>query len=705
MKLPAFLVTFCLMALYLKVAKALTPLNGTLFQSTFVSDTQDQAFLIEDAQYLAVTSDPIFTVSCVLDPSQGPLTYISALSSTTTGDELQKVIEDSLVKDDVFVQGFLNNVLVSASGSDELDDSVISYLEGQGSNIIYGGGDGPSTCGNSTLPLSGRALTKVLRMYIDTYRKFVTGTYESNGGYKAFTQSEADWGYAMIPVPSRLYSTDDTRPMAGQRVAVKDIYDLEGIQTTAGSRAYAAVNDVASKTAPALQQIIDLGGVVVGKQKTAQFASPQSPWNWNDAFYPRSPRGDTFLSCSGSSSGAGCSIAAYDWLNFAIGTDTGLSMRQPAAFSGTYGNRPSQGMILMENIITNAFCWNRPTLGSRRLLPRSVPATVTSTQEQQEQAISPLQSVIVATHDTRLVSFSTCESNTFNADTAGVFCRDPVKWASFAKAWYDPSLHQDTSLNGLSALSVSDDRTFPKRILYPVDHLPLQNPAAETIFQKFLSDASAALGATVEKVNLTETIEDVTGRPILQLLGDLLVLWTHDLITETAQPLLAQYAPAFSPLDEPYRGAFHSLTVDDNVYKAAMTNRTRDAALWHEKALFSTDTSCSEAIFVYDVGTGGIPTFRSQDLNSDPGSTTPVNPTTPQAGSTVASYFGDADYTIPIGQVSYFSNVTFQDEIMPVTVNLVAKRGCDFVLFNLVNDLADKGILKTVSTGQQAFAS
>ncbi|KAL2882192.1 hypothetical protein SGCOL_002460 [Colletotrichum sp. CLE4] len=656
MKLPAFLVTLCLMALYLKVAKALTPLNGTLFQSTFVSDTQDQAFLIEDAQYLAVTSDPVITVSCVLDPSQGPLTYISALSSTTTGDELQKVIEDSLVKDDVFVQGFLNNVLVSASGSDELDDSVISYLEGQGSNIIYGGVDGPSTCGNSTLvpcPLfaitdgDSLYLSKVLRMYIDTYRTFVTGTYESNGGYKAFTQSEADWGYAMIPVPSRLYSTDDTRPMAGQRVAVKDIYDLEGIQTTAGSRAYAAVNGIASKTAPALQQIINLGGVVVGKQKTAQFASPQSPWNWNDAFYPRSPRGDTFLSCSGSSSGAGCSIAAYDWLDFAIGTDTGLSMRQPAAFSGTYGNRPSQGMILMENIITNAF----------------------------------------------------------NADTAGVFCRDPVKWASFAKAWYDPLLHQDTSLNGLPALSVSDDRTFPKRILYPVDHLPLQNPAAETILQKFLSDASAALGATVEKVNLTETIEDVTGRPILQLLGDLLVLWTHDLITETAQPLLAQYAPAFPPLDEPYRGAFHSLTVDDNVYKAAMTNRTRDAALWHEKALFSTDTSCSEAIFVYDVGTGGIPTFRSQDLNSDPGSTTPVNPTTPQAGSTVASYFGDADYTIPIGQVSYFSNVTFQDEIMPITVNLVAKRGCDFVLFNLVNDLADKGILKTVSTGQQAFAS
>ncbi|KAK7429744.1 hypothetical protein QQZ08_003770 [Neonectria magnoliae] len=651
MKLQTFLLALCPTA-----TLALASLNGTLFQSTFVSELQDQAFNLDRLQYLAITSDPVLSVSSALNASQGPITYISALSAKTTGDQLRKAINGSLTKDDVFTDSFLGDVLVSASGPSDLNASVVDYLRGLGSNIIYAGAAGPTTCGNSTLvpcPLFAIAdgkrlwLSRVERLYADTYRTFVTGTYESNGKYRVLTQSEARTGYPLIPVPSRLYSTDDNRALAGLRIGVKDIYDLKGIQTTAGSLAYTSVNNAAAKTGPALQRIIDLGGVVVGKQKTAQFASPASAWQWNDAFYPRSPRGDTFLSCSASSSGAGCSIAAYGWLDFAVGTDTGLSVRQPAAFSGTYGNRPSQGMILMDNIVTNAF----------------------------------------------------------NADTAGLFARDPAKWAAFAKSWYAPSLHQNTSVNGLPALSVPNDRTFPKRILYPVDHLPLQNPAAETILQKFLSDASAALNATVEKFNLTRTIENLVDRTLLNVLADLSVLWTHDLIKETANPLIAKYTPGFPPIDQPFRQVFRTVTVDDSTYKRAMANRTREAALWHDKVLFSTNDSCSEAIIVYDVGTGGLPSFREEDLNDSPGAAVPVDPRGPRAGSTTASYFGDADYTVPIGQVPYFSNVTFQNEMMPVTVNLVAKRGCDFVLFNLINELADRGVLKTVLTGKQAFAS
>ncbi|KZL84571.1 indole-3-acetamide hydrolase [Colletotrichum incanum] len=77
----------------------------------------------------------------------------------------------------------------------------------------------------------------------------------------------------------------------------------------------------------------------------------------------------------------------------------------------------------------------------------------------------------------------------------------------------------------------------------------------------------------------------------------------------------------------------------------------------------------------------------------------------PLAASTVSSYFGDAYYILLLGQVSCFSNVTFQIVIMTVTVNIVAKRGCDFVMFNMVNELAGRGILGTVLTRQRAFAS
>ncbi|SCV25179.1 related to amidase family protein [Fusarium fujikuroi] len=634
------------------VIAALTVSNSS--SSSILLDNQDRIFSADDSQYLAVTSDILSSVSYSSDPAQGPVTYISGLLSSTTADELEDVIKSSLEQDDVFTEAFLGTVLVSAGDAGDIDSSVVSYFSSLNATVIYGVEDGPSLCGNSTLtpcPMFGLAdgdslrLSKVFRLYVDTYRTFMVGTYEAGDGYRTLPYSNSEWGAPSIPVPSRLYSIEDDRPLAGKRIGVKDIYDLEGIQTTAGSLAYASLHSKADTTAPALQRIIDQGGVVVGKQKTAQFASPQSPWDWNDAFYPRNPRGDTFLTCSASSAGSACSIAAYDWLDFAVGTDTGKSIREPAAVAGIFGNRPSQGMISMDNIVTNAF----------------------------------------------------------NTDTAGVFARDPVAWAKFAKAWYDPSLHQDTSINGLPALSVPDAQTFPKRLLYPVDHLPMQNPAAEAILQKFLDDVADAVGVTVDKINLTQTIEETLDRPLQGMLDDLTVLWTHDLITETAEPLISNYSPGFPPIDEPYRSFFRNAVADDSSYKSAMANRTRDTALWHKQVLFSTNSSCSESILLYDIGTGGLPSFREKDLNDSPGAASPVDPRGPKAVSTISSYFGDVDITVPIGQVSYQSNVTFQEEVMPVTVNMVAKRGCDFVLFNLINKLVSKGALSSVDTGRQAF--
>jgi hypothetical protein len=100
-------------------------------------------------------------------------------------------------------------------------------------------------------------------------------------------------------VPSRIYSWEDDRPLAGERVAIKDLYDLNGTQTSAGSHSYIEVTPIANRTAPSIQRIvgfhvqclrlttdeccqIDLGGVIVGKQKLAQFASGANPWQWQD---------------------------------------------------------------------------------------------------------------------------------------------------------------------------------------------------------------------------------------------------------------------------------------------------------------------------------------------------------------------------------------------------------------------------------------
>ncbi|KAH6898048.1 indole-3-acetamide hydrolase [Thelonectria olida] len=586
---------------------------------------------------------------------------LQACLSAVTRDKLENIVERYLAEDDVFAAGFLNKVIVTSQSPGFIDIASIDDLQQSDLDIIHLNTEGyyaqgSSSSSDSTLPpgplyaiANGTSLqlSKVYRLYEDSYRTFVGGVYESNGRQKSLNYFEPHWGYPMIPVPSRLYSIGDQRPLAGKRIGVKDIYDIEGIKTTRGSRAYSQVYGPANATASSIRRIIDLGGAVVGKQKTAQFASAAHAWEWTDAYYPQNPRGDGFLSCSASSSGGGCSIAAYDWLDVAIGSDTGQSVRQPAAFSGTYDNRPSQGLMALDCVMPIAY----------------------------------------------------------GTDTAGFFSRHPEEWIAFAKAWYDPSFYQDQSLNRLPELSVPDERTFPKRILYPVDHLPLPNGAAEEILQQFLKDVANLLDATVENFNLTETVEKATERSLPDILRDLDVLWYHDLRKDVAMPLLEKYKPGFPPLDKPFRDSFRKFAFNDAQYEAALQNRSRDAELWHEKVLYQTDESCSESIFIYDIGTGGLPSFREKELNQSPGAALPAACRTAGAAPIISSYFGDVDITIPIDQVAYFSNVTYEEVLMPVTVNLVARRGCDFVLFNLVGELAKKGIVKPVLTGRQAYAS
>lgn len=91
-------------------------------------------------------------------------------------------------------------------------------------------------------------------------------------------------------------------------------------------------------------RIIDLGGVIVGKQKTAQFASAAHTWEWSDVYYSENPRGDRMLSCSASSAGGGCSIAAYDWLDFAIGS----------SFNSSHFPNPYTSLLLF-SVLYNAW--------------------------------------------------------------------------------------------------------------------------------------------------------------------------------------------------------------------------------------------------------------------------------------------------------------------------------------------------------------
>jgi len=111
-------------------------------------------------------------------------------------------------------------------------------------------------------------------------------------------------------------------PLAGKRLAVKDIYNISGLKTTMGSRAYNVCYGKCDKTAEAIQKLLRLGAVIVGKTKTVQLASGLGPRDWIDYQCPFNPRGDGYLNPDCSSTGSAVGVAAYDWLDFSIGSDS-----------------------------------------------------------------------------------------------------------------------------------------------------------------------------------------------------------------------------------------------------------------------------------------------------------------------------------------------------------------------------------------------
>ncbi|RYO90201.1 hypothetical protein DL766_002737 [Monosporascus sp. MC13-8B] len=164
-----------------------------------------------------------------------------------------------------------------------------------------------------------------------------------------------------VAVPSRLQSQPTTpeRPLAGLRFSVKDIFYIEGLGSPSlGSRAWVSIRDKqylerqkdqeASNHKPEgiVEVLQKMGAVFVGKNKLSEFAFA-GPYHWQNTDYllNMNPRADGLQTPSDSSGGSASAVAAYDWLDFAIGTDTGGSIRLPADANGVYGGRPTTGAI------------------------------------------------------------------------------------------------------------------------------------------------------------------------------------------------------------------------------------------------------------------------------------------------------------------------------------------------------------------------
>jgi aspartyl-tRNA(Asn)/glutamyl-tRNA(Gln) amidotransferase subunit A len=138
-------------------------------------------------------------------------------------------------------------------------------------------------------------------------------------------------------------------PLDGVPVAWKDLFDISGLPTTAGSRVLADA-EPAKADAAVVQALANAGMVSVGRVNMSEFAFSGLGINphYGTPRNPFSPEGEHRIP-GGSSSGSGVAVAA-GLVPVSIGTDTGGSVRIPAAFNGVVGYKASRGRYSMEGV-------------------------------------------------------------------------------------------------------------------------------------------------------------------------------------------------------------------------------------------------------------------------------------------------------------------------------------------------------------------
>ncbi|KAG0650464.1 Scytalone deHydratase Arp1 [Hyphodiscus hymeniophilus] len=317
-------------------------LNLASIASAVVSSS-GQTVVVNGISYYA-SPDPVSIIDATADMLSSsstsgvdliPLTVMADTSSSFTTSVFRTLVGNYTASDDVFNTGFLQAIYLNHVGS---GPATVKYplgaaLTEYGTKLFM-----PARAYTSSVESQGYSFTgwrtevapgpyfmsaltgelfQAYRLYSDIQGAFTDGLIPSlNGDYSILSAAVPGAQSLTIGVPSRLYYTKTAaQPLAGVRVGVKDIFDIAGVKSSLGNRAYYELYPARTVTASSVQRLIDAGAVIIGKMKTSQFANGETAtddWPW-----------------------------IRHW----------GSIRNPSQVNGCFGNRPSHGLVPLDGVM------------------------------------------------------------------------------------------------------------------------------------------------------------------------------------------------------------------------------------------------------------------------------------------------------------------------------------------------------------------
>ncbi|EGX95718.1 glutamyl-tRNA(Gln) amidotransferase [Cordyceps militaris CM01] len=567
-----------------------------------------------------------------------PVTVINTKTASLNESTLSQVTKLFLESDDVINQEFLKGMSLEKN-SHEKRLTTSSCVPDVGNSTVP---DGPYFLSQS------RRLYSAYRLYTDFAGAFSETSITAPDGSHTVLPANVPGQALAVAVPSRLsFTKTPEKPLAGVRLGVKDIYDIAGLKTSNGNRAWYHLYPEANETASAVQKLVDAGAVILGKMKTSQFANGETATaDWVDSLAPFNPRGDGYQDPSSSSAGPAAGTGMCGVLN-------------PGGYGLTYC---SFGAAFAVPVSFKAYSEIAPV---SKMTP-TFANTLTTTSG----------------HGLSTLDHTMPLSPTF--DTAGLLARDPILLCDAATVLYQPN--------------IANSSAYPKRIL-AVGFPTGSSAKLDQMLQGFLHTLADLLSARSAAFNLTEhwAATNPGAGPLLAMINSTYeVLSAQEQARLVRDPFYTDYAARHdgrrphvnpAPLRRWALGDEADATLDE-----AVANKTRFMDWFNGHVLKVDEVTCSSDLFVY-VPRTPAPKYRD---------TYWTGPQAPGAFSTsrIPVMAEIPDIVIPIGEIEYESKVTNHTEYLPVTVDLMAAKGCDGMLFSLIREMHKVGMISEVRAGR-----